>query len=83
MKLAGAYGLLHQAYSKVVEVGNSGKRMLGKYYRVKFYGQVRGIQEENIKKKLVIKRPSGPSGMLICFHRSSTDHRRRIMVSLE
>ena len=36
--------------------------------------------------KLNINYLSGPSGTLICFHQSSTDHRcrhRRIMVSLE
>ncbi len=40
-KLAGAYDMLHKAYSRVVEVMRTGKRILGTYYRVAFYGAVR------------------------------------------
>lgn len=38
--LARAYEHLAQAFTKVTEVNRSGKRMLGRYYRVVFYGQV-------------------------------------------
>lgn len=38
--LANAYENLSKAYRKVVEVMNSGKRMLGRYFRVAFFGQV-------------------------------------------
>ena len=36
--LSGAYQILHRAYEKVVDVTQSGKRLLGKYFRVAFYG---------------------------------------------
>ena len=39
-KLAECYARLQKAYNKVVEVMSSGKRMLGKYFRVAFFGQV-------------------------------------------
>ena len=39
-KLAHAYDLLHRAYSKVVEVMQSGRRLLGQYFRVAFFGAV-------------------------------------------
>lgn len=38
--LSQAYSHLSQAYAKVIEVNRSGKRMLGRFYRVIFYGQV-------------------------------------------
>lgn len=38
--LSHAYMHLSQAYTKVIEVNRSGKRMLGRFYRVIFYGQV-------------------------------------------
>ena len=39
-KLAQSYQILSEAYAKVVDVMQSGKRLLGKYFRVAFYGQV-------------------------------------------
>ena len=36
-----AYGTLKESYDKVVAVMESGRRMLGRYYRVAFYGRVR------------------------------------------
>ena len=39
-KLQEAYHQLDIAYSKIVEVMDSGKRMLGNFFRVTFYGQV-------------------------------------------
>lgn len=39
--LAAAYEHLTQAYTKVTEVMRSGKRLLGRFYRVIFFGQVR------------------------------------------
>lgn len=38
--LAQAYSHLEQAYNKVTEFNRSGKRLLGRFYRVVFYGQV-------------------------------------------
>ena len=38
--MAECYARLQKAYNKVVEVMSSGKRMLGKYFRVAFFGQV-------------------------------------------
>lgn len=40
-KLAHLYDTLHRAYSKVTEVMHTGKRLLGTYFRVAFFGQVR------------------------------------------
>ena len=39
-KLAQSYQILSEAYTKVVDVMQSGKRLLGKYFRVAFFGQV-------------------------------------------
>lgn len=38
--LAQCYQTLAQACNKVVEVMHTGKRLLGRYYRVAFFGQV-------------------------------------------
>lgn len=35
--------MLHKAYSRVVDVMRTGKRILGTYYRVAFYGVVRSL----------------------------------------
>ena len=35
------FGKLHQAYCKVVEIEESGRRYLGTYFRVAFFGKVR------------------------------------------
>uniref|UniRef100_A0A672NHS7 Dedicator of cytokinesis protein 9-like n=1 Tax=Sinocyclocheilus grahami TaxID=75366 RepID=A0A672NHS7_SINGR len=40
-KLAHLYDTLHRAYTKVMEVMHSGKRLLGTFFRVAFFGQVR------------------------------------------
>lgn len=34
------FGKLHQAYRKVVDIEESGRRYLGTYFRVAFYGRV-------------------------------------------
>ncbi|XP_046904985.1 dedicator of cytokinesis protein 11-like isoform X2 [Hypomesus transpacificus] len=39
-KLSGLYDTLHRAYNKILEVMHSGRRLLGTYFRVAFYGQV-------------------------------------------
>ena len=39
--LAEAYGTLKDSYEKVVGVMETGRRMLGRYYRVAFYGRVK------------------------------------------
>lgn len=41
-RLSNAYDSLAKAYKKVVEVMKSGRRLLGKYFRVAFFGQVNG-----------------------------------------
>jgi hypothetical protein len=38
--LAHCYQTLAQAYRKIVEVSHTGRRLLGRYYRVAFFGQV-------------------------------------------
>lgn len=40
LSLAQSYEHLMQAYNKIVDVNRSGKRILGRFYRVVFYGQV-------------------------------------------
>jgi dedicator of cytokinesis protein 9/10/11 len=45
---------LHRAYSKIVEVMHSGKRLLGKYFRVAFFGAL--FEDEN-GKEYVYKEP--------------------------
>lgn len=42
-KLSRLYDTLHRAYNKIMEVIQSGRRLLGTYFRVAFYGQVRSI----------------------------------------
>lgn len=42
-KLSRLYDTLHRAYNKIMEVIQSGRRLLGTYFRVAFYGQVRLI----------------------------------------
>ena len=34
------FGKLHQAYRKVVDIEETGRRYLGTYFRVAFYGKV-------------------------------------------
>ena len=34
------FGKLHQAYRKVVDIEETGRRYLGTYFRVGFYGRV-------------------------------------------
>ncbi|KAM6286665.1 dedicator of cytokinesis protein 9 isoform 6-T6 [Spheniscus humboldti] len=43
-RLAHLYDTLHRAYSKVTEVMHTGKRLLGTYFRVAFFGQVSQYQ---------------------------------------
>ncbi|XP_055917510.1 dedicator of cytokinesis protein 9 isoform X2 [Eupeodes corollae] len=53
--LAHSYEHLTQSYNKVVEVNRSGKRMLGRFYRVVFYGQI--YFEEDHAVEFVYKEP--------------------------
>lgn len=39
-KLSRLYDTLHRAYNKIIEVTQTGRRLLGTYFRVAFYGQV-------------------------------------------
>ena len=54
--LAMAYGTLKESYEKVVAVMESGKRMLGRYYRVAFYGRV----SETKSNKTISNKPLNP-----------------------
>ncbi|XP_061148285.1 dedicator of cytokinesis protein 11 isoform X5 [Syngnathus typhle] len=54
-KLSRLYNTLHRAYNKVMEVIQSGRRLLGTYFRVAFYGQ--GFFEEEDGKEYVYKEP--------------------------
>lgn len=46
-KLTHLYDTLHRAYTKVIEVMHTGKRLLGTYFRVAFFGQVRRQYKNN------------------------------------
>lgn len=52
--LAAAYGTLKESYDKVVEVMMSGKRVLGRYYRVAFYGRAFKVSDG---KEFIYKEP--------------------------
>ncbi|XP_036403695.1 dedicator of cytokinesis protein 11 [Megalops cyprinoides] len=54
-KLSRLYDTLHRAYTKVLEVMHSGRRLLGTYFRVAFYGQ--GFFEEEDGKEYIYKEP--------------------------
>ncbi|KAM4020947.1 dedicator of cytokinesis protein 11 isoform 2-T2 [Anomaloglossus baeobatrachus] len=54
-KLTQLYRTLHNAYTKILEVMQSGKRLLGTYFRVAFYGQ--GFFEEEDGKEYIYKEP--------------------------
>lgn len=46
-KLTQVYRTLHGAYTKILEVMQTKKRLLGTYFRVAFYGQVSAPDEMN------------------------------------
>ncbi|XP_061619113.1 dedicator of cytokinesis protein 11 isoform X4 [Phyllopteryx taeniolatus] len=54
-KLSRLYNTLHRAYNKVMEVIQSGRRLLGTYFRVAFYGQ--GFFEDEDGKEYIYKEP--------------------------
>uniref|UniRef100_A0A8C8GY65 Dedicator of cytokinesis 11 n=1 Tax=Oncorhynchus tshawytscha TaxID=74940 RepID=A0A8C8GY65_ONCTS len=54
-KLSRLYDTLHRAYNKILEVMHTGRRLLGTYFRVAFYGQ--GYFEEEDGKEYVYKEP--------------------------
>uniref|UniRef100_A0A1A8GGU9 Dedicator of cytokinesis 9 n=1 Tax=Nothobranchius korthausae TaxID=1143690 RepID=A0A1A8GGU9_9TELE len=54
-KLAHLYDTLHRAYSKVTEVIHTGKRLLGTFFRVAFFGQ--GFFEDEDGKEYIYKEP--------------------------
>ncbi|KAI2660393.1 Dedicator of cytokinesis protein 9 [Labeo rohita] len=65
-RLAHLYDTLHRAYSKVTEVMHTGKRLLGTYFRVAFFGQQyqyndsemnEGFFEDEDGKEYVYKEP--------------------------
>jgi len=53
-RLAVAYASLHDAYAKIVDVMASGKRLLGRYYRVAFFG--RAFKDDD-GKEYIYKEP--------------------------
>nr|CAD7194888.1 unnamed protein product [Timema douglasi] len=53
--LAHRYKTLAQSYSKIVEVTRSGRRLLGRYYRVAFFGQA--YFEEDSGVEYIYKEP--------------------------
>ncbi|XP_019910368.2 dedicator of cytokinesis protein 9 isoform X3 [Esox lucius] len=56
-KLAHLYDTLHRAYSKVTEVMHTGKRLLGTFFRVAFFGQAAGFFEDEDGKEYIYKEP--------------------------
>uniref|UniRef100_A0A674KGM1 Dedicator of cytokinesis 9 n=1 Tax=Terrapene triunguis TaxID=2587831 RepID=A0A674KGM1_9SAUR len=54
-RLAHLYDTLHRAYSKVTEVMHTGRRLLGTYFRVAFFGQ--GFFEDEDGKEYIYKEP--------------------------
>ncbi|XP_051505801.1 dedicator of cytokinesis protein 11-like isoform X2 [Myxocyprinus asiaticus] len=54
-KLRRLYDTLQRAYAKILEVMLSGRRLLGTYFRVAFYGQ--GFFEEEDGKEYIYKEP--------------------------
>uniref|UniRef100_A0AAY4AKK9 Dedicator of cytokinesis protein 9-like n=1 Tax=Denticeps clupeoides TaxID=299321 RepID=A0AAY4AKK9_9TELE len=54
-KLSRLYETLHQAYNKVMEVMHTGKRLLGTFFRVAFFGQ--GFFEDEDGKEYIYKEP--------------------------
>ncbi|XP_029696132.1 dedicator of cytokinesis protein 9-like isoform X2 [Takifugu rubripes] len=54
-KLTHLYDTLHRAYTKVMEVMHTGKRLLGTYFRVAFFGQ--GFFEDEDGKEYIYKEP--------------------------
>ena len=58
-RLSNAYDSLAKAYKKVVDVMGTGKRLLGKYFRVAFFGQVNWP----IKKRLILVYNTPNSGI--------------------
>ncbi|XP_068164796.1 dedicator of cytokinesis protein 11 isoform X2 [Antennarius striatus] len=54
-KLSQLYNTLHRAYNKIREVIQSGRRLLGTYFRVAFYGQC--YFEEEDGKEYIYKEP--------------------------
>ncbi|KAL1443839.1 hypothetical protein MTO96_030159, partial [Rhipicephalus appendiculatus] len=53
--LARCYKTLHQGYNKILEVNSTGKRLLGTYYRVVFFGQAYFGDES--EKEYIYKEP--------------------------
>ncbi|XP_053329057.1 dedicator of cytokinesis protein 11 [Spea bombifrons] len=54
-KLTQLYRTLHGAYTKIIEVIQSGKRLLGTYFRVAFFGQA--FFEDEDGKEYIYKEP--------------------------
>ncbi|XP_023820908.1 dedicator of cytokinesis protein 9 isoform X4 [Oryzias latipes] len=56
-KLTHLYDTLHRAYTKVMEVMHTGKRLLGTFFRVAFFGQAAGFFEDEDGKEYIYKEP--------------------------
>ncbi|KAL4220208.1 Dedicator of cytokinesis protein 9 [Mactra antiquata] len=63
-KLAQSYQILADAYNKVVDVMQSGRRLLGKYFRVAFFGQ--SFFDDEDQKQYIYKEPKVTSLPELC-----------------
>lgn len=73
LRLSNAYDSLAKAYKKVVEVMGTGKRLLGKYFRVAFFGQMFGDDDG---KEFIYKEPK-ITGLAEISHRLETMYSRK------
>ncbi|XP_048744096.2 dedicator of cytokinesis protein 9-like isoform X7 [Ostrea edulis] len=63
-KLASSFDSLSKAYTKVVDVTASGKRLLGKFFRIAFFGSSYFVEEDG--KEYIYKEPKVTSLPEIC-----------------
>ena len=73
-RLSNAYDSLAKAYKKVVEVMATGKRLLGKYFRVAFFGQVTGPLKFFLQDSISLKLCIYATEILICFRYRHVDN---------
>lgn len=73
-RLSNAYDSLAKAYKKVVEVMATGKRLLGKYFRVAFFGQVTGPLNFFLQDSISLKLCIYAAEILICCRYRHVDN---------
>lgn len=67
-KLSRLYDTLHRAYNKIIEVTQTGRRLLGTYFRVAFYGQVTSAAPSTDETdRLCIVLMVGNLEVVLCF----------------